>query len=225
MLTTVQERIMAACERAGRNASEVKLVAVSKGQEVATVEARLLSQGHYVLGENRAQELRDKRPLLPAEVEWHFVGNLQRNKIKYLEDVALIHSVNSVRLANALNSWGEREQREVAVLISVNVAQEASKHGVTVADLSDLVAHVRELPHLELRGLMTMAPYGDDPELARPHFRRLRELAQRYDLPELSMGMSGDFEVAIEEGATIVRIGTALFEEAQVQDQVVDRRT
>lgn len=218
MLSVVHDRIAAACERAGRSPSDVKLVAVSKGQDAASVKDKVLSRGHVTLGENRAQELRDKRPLLPDEVEWHFVGNLQRNKIKYLGDVALIHSVNSVRLADAIDDWGAREGRVVPVLISVNVAGEDSKQGVNVEELAGLVVHARGLPHLELRGLMTMAPHGDDPELARPHFRYLRELAKLHDLPELSMGMSGDFEVAIEEGATIVRIGTALFETPQVQD-------
>ncbi len=218
MLTLVHERMAAACERVGRSPSEVTLVAVSKGQDAATVKDKLLSRDHLRLGENRAQELRDKRPLLPDEVEWHFVGNLQRNKIKYLGDVALIHSVNSERLANAIDAWGAREGRVIPVLISVNVAGEDSKQGVSVDALGTLVAHARALPHLELRGLMTMAPHGDDPELARPHFRQLRELAELHGLPELSMGMSGDFEVAIEEGATIVRIGTALFEGAPGAD-------
>lgn len=218
MFNTVSERISQACERAGRKPSEVQLVAVSKGQDAATIEANLLSHGQLALGENRAQELRDKRPLLPDDVEWHFVGNLQRNKIKYLGGVALIHSVNSERLATAIDAWGAREDRSVPVLVSVNVAEEDSKQGISSVDLGALVSHIRSLPHLELRGLMTMAPYSDDPELARPHFRRLRELGQLHDLSELSMGMSGDFEVAIEEGATIVRIGTALFEDGSAPD-------
>jgi pyridoxal phosphate enzyme (YggS family) len=204
----------AACARAGRAPSSVTLVGVTKGRDAAEVR-RMVDQGLLDLGENRVQEWRDKADALPPEVRWHFVGSLQRNKVKYLADggVALVHSINSDRLADAMQAQGERRGHRFRSLIEVNVAGEDAKQGVAPGEVAALLAHCRALDHVEVVGLMAMAPFSDDPEAARPTFRRLRELADEHGLPERSMGMSGDFEVAIEEGATLIRVGTALFED------------
>ena len=198
--------------RVGRNPDEVTLVAVSKGQDVASIEAQLLAKGQRVLGESRIQEWQPKAAALPADLEWHLIGHLQRNKVRFCHDFALIHSVDSWRLAEALSAEGLARQRRFPILLQVNVSGEASKHGLTPSELSEVVARVSEAPGLSLRGLMTMAPYHPDPERARPHFRALRALAERYAEGRTSMGMSGDYEVAIEEGATWIRVGSALFE-------------
>lgn len=213
-LGSVRARMAAACARAGRPASSVTLVGVTKGHDADEVRRRLVDAGLLDLGENRVQEWRDKASALPAEVRWHFVGSLQRNKVKYLADggVALVHSLNSARLADAMQAQGERRAHPFRALIEVNVAGEDAKQGVAPERVAPLLDHCRPLDHVEVVGLMAMAPFSDDPEDARPTFRRLRELADLHGLPERSMGMSGDFEVAIEEGATLIRVGTALFE-------------
>lgn len=209
----MRSRIAAACARAGRDPSEVTLVGVSKGHDADEVRSTLVDAGLLDLGENRVQEWRDKAAALPETVRWHFIGSLQRNKVKYLADggVTLVHSLNSARLADAMQAQGERRDHRFRVLIEVNVAGEDRKQGVPPAEVPDLLTHCGTLDRVEVVGLMAMAPFSDDPETARPHFRRLRELADAYELPERSMGMSGDFDVAIEEGATLVRVGTALF--------------
>ncbi len=211
MLPEVLARLEAACARAGRSAAEVRLVAVTKGRTAAEIERSVLAYGHKLLGENRAQELRDKRQLLPDDVEWHFIGNLQTNKVKYLSGVALIHSLNSRRLADALSRRAAQTGEAFDVLIEVNVAGEASKQGVPIAGLEELADYARGLYGVRPVGLMGMAPLSPDPEAARPYFATLRSLGERLGLRELSMGMSADFEVAAEEGATLVRVGTALF--------------
>lgn len=213
-LPEVRSRIDAACRRAGRDPSEVRLVAVTKGHGVEEIERRVLAHGCLDLGENRVQEWRDKAEALAERgVRWHLVGNLQRNKVKYLEGVALVHSLSSARLADELQRQAERRGWSFDALIEVNVAGEESKHGVAPEEAEALLRHAEALPHVRVRGLMTMAPYAADPEEARPTFRKLRELRDTLGLVELSMGMSGDFEVAVEEGATLVRVGSALFEE------------
>lgn len=217
MLPDVLRRIETACRRAGRDPSDVTLVAVTKGHDAADVERYVLQHGHRVLGENRAQELRDKRALLPADIEWHFIGNLQRNKVKYLTGVAVVHSLATPRLADALDQQAEKEGRSMRVLLEVNVAGEATKHGADPEEVAALARYVRGLAHLRLEGLMTMAPYSDDPEAARSVFRAARSLRDELGLRELSMGMSNDFEVAVEEGATLVRVGTALFAPAPLE--------
>jgi pyridoxal phosphate enzyme (YggS family) len=206
--------VAAACARAGRAPASVTLVGVTKGHDASEVRRRLVDEGLLDLGENRVQEWRDKAAALPAEVRWHFVGSLQRNKVKYLADggVALVHSLNSARLADAMQAQGERRGHRFRALIEVDVAGEEAKQGVAPDEVAALLDHCRTLDHVEVVGLMAMAPFSDDPEDARPSFRRLRELADAHGLPERSMGMSGDFEVAIEEGATLIRVGTALFE-------------
>ncbi len=207
----VQERILQACERAGRDPAEVTLVAITKGHDPRDIERVVLEHGHRVLGENRVQEWRDKAEVL-ENIEWHFIGNLQTNKVKYCTPFSVIHSLNSVRLADAMQTQGERREHVFRVMVEVNVAGEASKQGAAADEAEALVAHARGLSQVEVLGLMTIAPYSDRPEDARPVFRALRDLRDKLGLKDLSMGMSGDFEVAIEEGATFVRIGSALFE-------------
>jgi PLP dependent protein len=208
----VRARIAAACARSGRDPREVTLVAVTKGRDPETVRRVLLERGHRVLGENRLQEWRDKHERLPADVTWHLVGHLQRNKVRFCRPFALIHSLDSLRLAQALDAEGERHGHVFTVLIQVNVAGEASKFGLPPREVPALLGAVSALRHVHVEGLMTIAPYLDDPEGARPVFREARELRDRLGLRALSMGMSGDLDVAVEEGATLVRVGSALFE-------------
>jgi PLP dependent protein len=213
-LAAVEQRIAAACARAGRPRSEVTLVAVTKtvGVEIA---ALLPALGVLDLGENRPQELWHKAPLLPAEIRWHFIGHLQRNKVERTRPLAhRIHAVDSIRLLEAL----EQQGREVSVLLEINASGEASKHGFGPSELPSVAASLAQLRHVRVCGLMTMAAL-QEPEACRPTFRLLHDLRERlrdkvlppHTVEHLSMGMSNDFEVAIEEGATHVRIGTALF--------------
>ena len=213
MLKLVEEQIEAACARAGRDRNDVKLVAVTKGHGAAEIEERVLGQGCLVLGESRIQEWRGKaKELADWEIEWHLIGNLQRNKVKYCLPFHAIHSLNSRRLADELQRQSERLEHRFRVLVEVNVAEEESKRGAGIDEASELVDYARTLPNLAVTGLMAMAPYAEEPESSRPVFVGLRELRDKLALVELSMGMSSDFEVAIEEGATIVRVGSALFE-------------
>jgi pyridoxal phosphate enzyme (YggS family) len=213
-IARVQARLAAACQRAGRDPSSVTLLAVSKTFPADTVR-QAHQAGLHRFGESYAQELRDKaRELAALPLEWHFVGRLQRNKLKYVVGTAaLIHAVDSTALAGAIAERAQAAGRVQPVLLEVNLGGEASKGGVTEAELPALIAACGKLPALELQGLMTLPPHTDDPEGARPHFRRLAELARAHGLGVLSMGMSHDAEVAIDCGATIVRIGTALFGE------------
>jgi pyridoxal phosphate enzyme (YggS family) len=219
-LDQVEGRIQAACQRAGRPRSGVTLVAVTKTVS-AEVAALLPELGLLDLGESRPQELWHKAALLPPVVRWHQIGHLQRNKVeRTLPLTTLIHSVDSERLLTAIEEEARRQTRTVEVLLEVNASHESSKHGIDPADLPLLGTRVEELKHVRVVGLMTMAALTDNAEQARPTFitlRRLRDWLQKESsLPEsarhLSMGMTNDFEVAIEEGATLVRIGTALFE-------------
>lgn len=211
-LAAVEERLTAACARAGRRRTDVTLVAVSKFQPAAAIEAAV-EAGATAFGENYVQELRAKQDALTTlDVEWHFIGSLQRNKAKdVVGRVALVHSVDSLALAGALSKRAAGVNATVDVLVEVNAAGEVSKGGVRHDAVTRLVDDVRALPALRCRGLMTMPPPADDAEASRPHFRALARLARTLDLPQLSMGMTGDFEVAVEEGATIVRVGTAIF--------------
>lgn len=211
MLNAIQERIFRACERAGRDPSTVTLIAVTKGHDVQEIQEAVLQHRHPVLGESRIQEWRDKYEVLQG-VEWHFIGNLQTNKVKYCLPFHTIHSLNSVRLADAMEKHGAKKGHMFNVMVEVNVAGEESKQGIELPETVELVRYAQNLTHVNVRGLMTIAPYSDDPETARPIFRKLRELRDRLGLDELSMGMSGDFEVAIEEGATYIRVGSAIFE-------------
>jgi pyridoxal phosphate enzyme (YggS family) len=216
----VQARIAAACARAGRPRDAVTLVAVTKtvSPEVAALLCDVL--GHVDLGESRPQELWRKAAALPDSVRWHLVGHLQRNKIqRTLPLVHLIHSADSLRLLQALDEELAKRAPRVPVLLEVNVSREPNKHGFAPDELFGLVGNLAPLRQIEVRGLMTMAAYHEDPEHSRPTFRELRRLRDALRgivgdgaLNELSMGMTNDFEVAIEEGATLIRIGTALFE-------------
>lgn len=219
-LEKVRERIAAACTRAGRESGEVKLIAVTK--TVGPAEVReLYDLGVRDFGENRVPDgLAQMQALGAADATWHMIGHLQRNKAgQALEGgFTCVHSVESDKLIDVLEKDCVRLNKTLDILLEVNVSGEESKYGTEAGRLDDLVKHVLTTGKLRLRGLMTMAPLSDNPEDARPHFRRLRELRDscrsrfNIQLPQLSMGMTGDFEVAIEEGATLVRIGTALFQ-------------
>jgi pyridoxal phosphate enzyme (YggS family) len=222
-LRGIQERIGRAARRAGRQLEEVHLVAVSKQVGIAPLqEAR--SAGLSLFGENRVQEALTKISALGPGIEWHFIGYLQRNKVKAVVGrFELIHSLESLLLAQEVHRCCERVGQRQRVLIEVNVSGEPSKHGVALREVEGLVKELVGLPLLQVEGLMTIPPHSADPQRSRPYFRSLRELRERLSevtgkrLMDLSMGMSNDFEVAIEEGATYVRIGTALFGERTLQ--------
>jgi pyridoxal phosphate enzyme (YggS family) len=218
-LAAIRRRIAAACDRAGRDPAEVEIIAVTKGHGPEKVR-EALDAGLTLCGESRVQEARVKIPRCPGHARWHLIGHLQTNKAR--EAVRLfemVQSVDSRKVAEELNRWADRLSRHLAVLLEVNVAGEAQKFGFSPAELRTELAAVNDLPRLEIHGLMTLAPWSPEPERARPVFRRLRELKEECEqqlgapLPQLSMGMSGDFEVAVEEGATWVRLGTALLGE------------
>ena len=212
-LARVRERIDAACRRAGRSPDEVTLVGVTKGFRPEAV-AEAVAAGLSDAGENRVQEAEDKIDALAARgvrPRWHLIGHLQSNKAKTAIDLfAILHSVDSIRIAEAIS---RRARKLVPILLEVNVAQEASKFGFSVDEVPSALSAIQDLPNLDVRGLMTVAPLAADPEAVRPVFRRLRELRDALGLRELSMGMTDDFEVAIEEGATLVRVGRAIFGE------------
>jgi pyridoxal phosphate enzyme (YggS family) len=216
-LEEIRSRLTAAAERAERDPASVRLVAVSKTYPAEAV-AAASSTGQRIFGESRVQEARDKIPACPSGLEWHFIGHLQKNKVRQaLPLFPFFHSIDSAALAGAIDRIAGETGAEAKGLLEVNVSGEESKHGFTPDELRSQFPALAKLPHLRIRGLMTMAPYSDDPEDARPVFRKLRELrdelqsAHQHPLPELSMGMSGDFEPAIEEGATLVRVGSSIF--------------
>jgi len=216
-LNTVQARIAAACERAGREAASVTLLAVTKSHSPETVRAAA-ELGLALFGENRVQEAKVKMGLCPARLRWHLIGHLQSNKCRdAVHCFAMVQSVDGLPLAQELNKWAEKSARTLPILLEANIAGESSKFGYQPGQLLAELETLNALPRLEIHGLMTIAPWTPDPEKVRPVFRKLRELKQQCEdrlgapLPLLSMGMSGDFEVAIEEGATLVRLGTVLF--------------
>jgi len=209
----VQQRIERACEGAGRDPGAVQLVAVSKGHPEDVIRAAY-DAGMRTFGENYAQELAAKASALSdlRDIRWRFIGHLQRNKIKLIERArATVDTVDSVRLAQALSARAAASATDVEALLQVNVGGEAQKSGCTPDEVPALVEAVRALPNITLRGLMTVAPHLDDVEATRPFFAALRELAEAHGLPELSMGMTHDLEQAVAEGATMLRIGTAIF--------------
>jgi hypothetical protein len=216
-LAGIQQRISVACDRAGRDASSVLLLAVSKTCPAETI-AEAVKGGQVFFGENKIQEAKAKIPLCPGMGRWHFIGHLQSNKVRdAVELFEMIQGVDSLDLAREISKRCEQAAKEMPILLEVNVAGESSKFGYQPERLLAEFKELSALPRILIQGLMTVPPYVTEPEKARPHFRRLRELKSQceqtlgFPLPHLSMGMSGDFEVAIEEGATIVRIGTALF--------------
>ena len=218
-LNEVRQKIVQACERAGRNPSEVKLIAVSKTKPVSMIE-EAIACGQTVFGENKVQELCDKIPQLPANLEWHLIGHLQRNKVKYIVDkVALIHSVDTVRLAKQISQEAIKAGVTVQILLEVNVAREESKFGFMEEEVEEAVREIAAFPNIQIVGLMTIAPFVADPEENRIYFKKLHQLCvdinkkniDNIRMSELSMGMTGDYEDAIEEGATMVRVGTGIF--------------
>jgi pyridoxal phosphate enzyme (YggS family) len=218
-LAQIQERIAVVCQSCGRNPAEVRLVAVTKKKPARDVEAAIAA-GQTLIGESYVQECIAKIDEVRANAEWHFIGALQSNKVKYLRGkIAMIHSVDRFSLAEEIDrQWGKIDSC-VDILLQVNLGDEASKSGTTASALIDLVHQVARLQHVRIKGLMALPPWEIDLEEVRPHFRQLRELAgqiKNLELPdvtmqELSMGMSHDYAVAIEEGATLIRIGTAIF--------------
>jgi hypothetical protein len=218
-LQEVERRICAACERAGRAREEVTLIAVSKTQPLEALE-EAYACGIRVFGENKVQELTDKIEAMPSDISWQMIGHLQTNKIKYLVGkVDLIHSVDSMKLAQALEKEAAKKNEQFSILIEVNVAQEESKFGVSMEEVLPLVQEIATYPHLKICGLMTIAPFVENPEENRPVFANLHKLSvdisnkniDNVSVNILSMGMTNDYEVAIEEGATMVRVGTGIF--------------
>jgi PLP dependent protein len=216
-IENVRRRIVSSCERSGRNPAEVTLLAVTKTFPSADVRT-CLDAGLRDLGENYVQELVKKQSeIADPTARWHFIGHLQRNKVReIIASVHMIHSVDSIRLGEEISAQASRIGRTIDVLVEVNTSGEPTKYGVTPGATDALVTGLKDLPAIRVVGLMTIGPFLPDPELSRPAFRILRQLQTHlrhigFDFPHLSMGMSNDFEVAIEEGATMIRIGTLLF--------------
>lgn len=216
-LSSIQERIQTACQHAGRDPASVTLLAVTKGQppEVVNEAAKL---GLTLFGENKVQEAKAKIPLCSGRLRWQMIGHLQTNKCRdAVELFEMIQSVDSLRVAEEISKRAEQAAKTLPILLEINLAGEASKFGYAPEKLTEELMRINALPRIEIQGLMTLPPWDDNPEKVRPVFRRMRELKERCEqilgapLRHLSMGMSGDFEVAVEEGATIVRVGTALF--------------
>lgn len=220
-LQQVLENIARAAEKSGRRPEDVQLVAVTKTMPVPVIK-EAIGLGVTRIGENKVQEIREKYDQIDEDVEWHMIGHLQSNKVKYILDkVALIHSLDRMSLAWELEKKAAKKGVQVPVLVQVNVAEEESKFGLRVPEVLPFLEKLADFPHIAVKGLMTMAPYVSDPEQTRPVFSGLRELrdkiaAQKYEhvrMDILSMGMTNDYQVAIEEGATMVRIGSAIFGE------------
>ncbi|MCP1109218.1 pyridoxal phosphate enzyme (YggS family) [Lachnospiraceae bacterium PF1-21] len=220
-LKAVQEKIAKAAEKAGRNLEEITLIAVSKTKPIPVVKS-VYDLGVRDFGENKVQELDDKSERLPGDIRWHMIGHLQRNKVKYIVDkVALIHSVESLRLAETIDKEAKKKGVVVPILIEVNVAGEESKFGLKPEETLPFVKSLQSFTNIEVKGLMTIAPYVSDPEENRPVFATLRKLLvdikeenlDNVNVSILSMGMSNDYQIAIEEGATMVRVGTEIFGE------------
>lgn len=220
-LETVEKRIQAACERSGRKREEVTLIAVSKTKPVEMLQ-EAYDHGMRYFGENKVQELVDKYEVMPEDIHWQMIGHLQRNKVKYIVDKAsLIHSVDSLRLAETIDKEAEKKGVTANILIEVNMAKEDTKFGLMPEDVRGFVKEVSKFQNIRVKGLMTIAPFVEDPEENRVHFANLRKLSvdiekekvNNVTMSILSMGMTNDYEVAIEEGATMVRVGTGIFGE------------
>lgn len=215
----VEKNVADACARAGRERSEVTLIAVSKTKPVDMLR-EVYEAGARDFGENKVQEICEKYDQLPSDIRWHMIGHLQRNKVKQVIDkVALIHSVDSYRLAQEISVQAQKKGLTIPILIEVNIAGEESKFGISAQDTIQLVEEIASLPNLKIQGLMTIAPYVVDAEENRLYFRQIKQLSvdiknkniDNVSMDILSMGMTGDYEVAIEEGATMVRVGTGIF--------------
>lgn len=214
----VKQRLEFAAQKTSRNLQDIAVVAVTKNVEVDRIK-KLNELGLRMLGENRVQEMLDKMPQLSEDIQWHMIGHLQRNKVKYIVGkVCLIHSLDRWSLALEIQRQAEKKDTIVPVLVQVNLHGEDTKHGLSRIEIFDFISEISKLKRIEVKGLMTMAPYVHNPEEVRPVFREVfhlaRNIKQRYSsvsMDYLSMGMSNDFEVAIEEGANMVRIGSALF--------------
>ncbi len=220
-LVHVERKIEEACKRAGRDRSEVTLIAVSKTKPVSMMR-EVMETGVIDFGENKVQELTSKYEELDTPLNWHLIGHLQRNKVKYIVDkVTLIHSVDSYRLAQQIDEEAKKKNVIVNILIEVNIANEESKFGVAKEEVLPLLMEISKLTNVKVKGLMTIAPYVENSEENRIHFRNMHKLIvdikskniDNIDMDILSMGMTGDYEVAIEEGATMVRVGTGIFGE------------
>ena len=220
-LKEVEANIMTACEKAGRNREDVTLIAVSKTKPVSML-MEAYDSGIRIFGENKVQEMCDKYEQMPKDIQWHMIGHLQRNKVKYIIDkAALIHSVDSLRLAETIQEEAAKHQVVMPILVEVNVAMEETKFGTSLAEAMELVEQISHFPNIRIEGLMTIAPFVEDPEENRKYFRALKKLAvdinnkniDNVHVRILSMGMTNDYMVAIEEGATMVRVGTGIFGE------------
>ena len=218
-LVQVQKNIEESCKKVNRDPGEVTLIAVSKTKPVEMLQ-EAYAAGARVFGENKVQEIVDKYDQMPADVQWHMIGHLQRNKVKYIaSDVELIHSVDTYRLAEEINIQAKKINRIVPILIEVNAANEESKFGIAPEETLQLVQEIAKLDNITIKGLMTIAPYTENPEENRPYFKKIKELSvdiakeniDNVSMDMLSMGMTGDYMVAIEEGATLVRVGTGIF--------------
>lgn len=218
-LTEVEAKIEQACKNAGRDRDEVTLIAVSKTKPVTMLQ-EIYEQGIRCFGENKVQEMVEKYEEMPKDIKWHMIGHLQRNKVKYIIDKAsLIHSVDSYRLAEEINIQAKKKNVVMPILVEVNIAKEDSKFGIYTEDSIQLVDEISKLENIAVKGLMTIAPYVEDPEENRQYFRNIKQLSvditnkniDNVSMDILSMGMTGDYTVAIEEGATMVRVGTGIF--------------
>ena len=218
-LSVVEENIKKACEKAGRDRNEVTLIAVSKTKPVEMLE-EVYDTGIRNFGENKVQEMCEKMDVLPKDIKWHMIGHLQRNKVKYIAGrTELIHSVDTYRLAEEINIQAKKKNVIIPILVEVNIAGEESKFGTSAEDAMLLVEDISKLENVRIKGLMTIAPYVEDAEENRPYFRKIKQLAvdiankniDNVSMEILSMGMTGDYMVAIEEGSTMVRVGTGIF--------------
>ena len=218
-LEEVRENIRQACRRAGRDPKEVTLIAVSKTKPVPMLR-EAYEAGARDFGENKVQELAAKKPELPDDIRWHMIGHLQRNKVhQVIGKAVLIHSVDSLRLAEQIEADAARKGLDVDILLEVNVAREESKFGFFLEEVEDALREISKYPHITVKGLMTIAPYVEDPEENRDIFKKLHQVfidmksknIDNSSMSVLSMGMTGDYQVAIEEGSTMIRVGTGIF--------------
>lgn len=226
-LANVEKNITQACKNAGRSRDEVTLIAVSKTKPVEMLQ-EIYDENIRDFGENKVQELCGKMEQLPADIRWHMIGHLQRNKVKYIVGkVELIHSVDTYRLAEEINIQAKKQNVIVPILVEVNIAHEESKFGISAEDAILLVEEISKLENIRIKGLMTIAPYVENPEDNRLYFRKIKQLSvditnkniDNVSMEILSMGMTGDYMVAIEEGATMVRVGTGIFGERNYKQE------